>query len=53
MRYPSAKNLFCSTFGHNYFLSNESNLGSPELICKTCNQRFTYNNNDIITVIAE
>jgi len=44
--------LFCFTFGHNYFL-NKANPNKPELICKTCNEHFTYSNNDIIPITVK
>ncbi|WP_158846043.1 hypothetical protein [Algibacter sp. L1A34] len=42
-------NLFCSSFGHNYFLIERTSFEMPQLICKSCGTQFNYNTNgDII-----
>lgn len=41
-------NLYCFTFGHNYFRLSKISPGKPELVCKSCNEHFTYSKNDCI-----
>lgn len=41
-------NIFCSTYGHNYFRLNHANENTPDLICKCCKTYFNYNHNGSI-----
>ncbi|ALJ05767.1 hypothetical protein APS56_11805 [Pseudalgibacter alginicilyticus] len=55
-------NVFCSTFGHNYFKVKNVNSETSEIVCKCCGNKFlstsqgdvlqiSFGNNDIETLI--
>ena len=39
MKNSLTNELFCSTFGHNFYHSKSLNHSSDELICKNCNTK--------------
>ena len=42
-------NMFCASFGHNYFLIERTSFEMSQLICKSCGTQFNYNTNgDIV-----
>ncbi|PWH83682.1 hypothetical protein DIS18_03765 [Algibacter marinivivus] len=45
-------NLFCSTYGHNYFRLSKANDNTPELVCKCCKGYFKFQNNGSITPVS-
>ncbi|WP_396602829.1 hypothetical protein [Algibacter sp. R77976] len=45
-------NLFCATYGHNYFRLSEANANTPELICKCCKGYFKFENDGSITAVS-
>ena len=47
-----AFNIFCSTYGHNYFRLSHTNANTPELICKCCKSYFNYDNNGSIYSVS-
>ncbi|WP_298556605.1 hypothetical protein [uncultured Algibacter sp.] len=47
-----ASNIFCSTYGHNFFRLSQANDNTPEIICKCCKSYFKYEPNGSITEVS-
>ena len=45
-------NIFCSTYGHNYFRLSHANANTPELICKCCKSYFKFDRDGNITKVS-
>lgn len=45
-------NLFCSTYGHNYFRLSNANDNTPELICKCCKSYFKFEKDGSISAVS-
>jgi len=50
-RIPS--NIYCSTYGHNYFRLSKANANAPELICKCCKSYFKFEHDGSITTLSQ
>lgn len=46
-------NMFCSTYGHNYFRLSKANANTPELICKCCKSYFKFESDGAITSVSQ
>jgi len=46
-------NIFCSTYGHNYFRLTPGGENTPELICKCCKGYFKFESNGSITSVTQ
>lgn len=51
MNKKNTSNIFCLTYGHNYFRLSKSNANTPELICKSCKNYFKFEDNGSITKV--
>lgn len=45
-------NIFCTTYGHNYFRLSHASTNTPELICKCCKKYFKFEDNGSITPVS-
>lgn len=45
-------NIFCLTYGHNYFRLSQANENTPELICKCCKNYFKFEDDGSITAVT-
>ncbi len=53
MNKRKTSNIFCSTYGHNYFRLSHANANTPELICKCCKSYFKFENDGAITAVSQ
>ena len=51
MKRKNTYNVFCLTYGHNYFRLNHGNENTPELVCKCCKTFFNFENDGSITPV--
>ena len=52
MSKKTISNIFCKTYGHNYFRLSEANDNTPELICKTCKNYFKSEDSGLISPVT-
>lgn len=45
-------NIFCLTYGHNYFRLSQANENTPELVCKCCKSYFKFEEDGSITPVS-
>lgn len=53
MKNRITSNIYCATYGHNYFRLSKANANTPELICKCCKNYFKFENDGSIASVSQ